>query len=136
MEAMCFERLMSGSQQHLEREAKMLEVLASMLGEDGLQWVKSDIKKKPWMQIPEPFAMVHGQGRMMTALIAWYQYTGDPAWKERIDRMVDGMDKKLVVHKGDYAYIPVYGYYEAEYLRSCYTPKGWKDTVEPTNEKF
>ena len=82
-----------------------------MLGEDGLQWVSADVTKKPWMKIPEPFVMVHGQGRMMRAMIAWYQYTGDPVWKQRIDRMVDGMDRKLVVHKDDYAYIPVYGFY-------------------------
>ena len=136
LEAIAFERLMTGSSLNLDREVKMVDMLASMLGEDGLQWVSADITKKPWMKIGEPFVMVHGQGRMMRAMIAWYQYTGDPAWAKRIDRMVDGMDRKLVVHKDDYAYVPVYGFYPEEYLRSCYTKKGWKDTVEPTNEKF
>ena len=28
------------------------------------------------------------------------------------------------------------GDYEGEYLRSCYVKEGWKNTVEPTNEKF
>ncbi|OFX15629.1 MAG: hypothetical protein A2Z18_06900 [Armatimonadetes bacterium RBG_16_58_9] len=74
---------------------------------------------------------------MMRAMVAWYQYTGDPAWKERIDRMVGGMDRHLVVHKDDYAYFPTQGWMPEEYFRSCYTKdKGWKDTVEPTNEKF
>ncbi len=135
MEAMCFERLMSGSQQELEREARMLEMMVSFFGEDGLHWIKQDVKKKPWMQIPEPFAMVHGQGRIMRAMAAWYQYTGDPLWKDRIDRMVDGY-KKMVVEKNDYAYIPVSGFYQEEYLRSCLTPDGWKDTTEPTHEKY
>jgi len=94
------------------------------------------VSKKPWMKIGEPFVYVCGQGRLMRAMIAWYQYTGDPVWKQRIDRMVDGMDRKLVVHKDDYAYVPVYGFYSQEYLRSCSTKKGWKDTVEPPNEKF
>ena len=135
IEAMCFARLMSGSDLNLEREAKMMEMSVSLLGEDGLQWVPGS-SDKPWLKIPEPFAAVHAQGRMLRAMIAWYEYTGDHAWKERIDRLVDGMDRYLVVHKEDYAYVPVYGFYEGEYLRSCYTRKGWKDTVEPTNEKF
>jgi hypothetical protein len=135
LEALAFERLMTGSTLNLDREAKMVDMLASMLGDDGLQWVTADVTKKPWMKINEPFVMVHGQGRMMRAMIAWYQYTGDPVWKKRIDRMVEGLEK-IVIHKDDYAYIPVYGFYSEEYLRSCYTKKGWRDTVEPTNEKF
>jgi hypothetical protein len=135
LEAIVFERLMTGSTLNLDREAKMVDMLASMLGDDGLQWVTADIAKKPWMEISEPFVMVHGQGRMMRAMIAWYQYTGDPIWKHRVDRMVEGLEK-IVVHRNDYAYIPVYGFYPDEYLRSCYTKKGWRDTVEPTNEKF
>ena len=134
LEAIAFQRLMTGSTQNLDREAKMVDMLASMLRPDGLQWVSADINKKPWMKIAEPFVYVHGQGRMMRAMIAWYQYTGDPVWKQRIDRMVTGMEK-IVVHKDDYAYIPVYGFYPDEYLRSCYTQRGWKDTVEPANEK-
>jgi hypothetical protein len=136
MEAMAMLRIASGSQQHLEREAKMVQMMASLLGADGLHWVPGGRADKPWIAIPEPFVMVHGQGRMMRAMIAWYQYTGDPAWKERIDRLVNGLDRIMVVHKDDYAYFPVYGFYEADYLRSCYTKRGWKDTVEPTNEKF
>lgn len=134
LEAIAFERLMTGSTQNLDREAKMVDMMVSMLGEDGLQWNSADVTKKPWMKIPEPFVYVHGQGRMMRAMIAWYQYTGDPVWKQRIDRMVTGMDK-IVVHKDDYAYIPILGFYGGEYYQSCYTQKGWKDTAEPLNEK-
>ncbi|MBI4531458.1 MAG: hypothetical protein HY709_08025, partial [Candidatus Latescibacteria bacterium] len=136
MEAMAMLRVMSGSLQHVAREAKMVEMMTSLLGDDGLHWVPGGRADKPWIAIPEPFVMVHGQGRIVRAMIAWYQYTGDPTWKGRIDRLVDGLDRMMVVHKDDYAYFPVYGHYEAEYLRSCYTKKGWKDTVEPTNEKF
>jgi hypothetical protein len=134
LEAIAFARLMTGSTQNLDYEAKMLDMMVSMLGEDGLQWNSADLAEKPWMKIPEPFIYVHGQGRMMRAMIAWYQYTGDPVWKQRIDRMVIGMDK-IVVHKDDYAYIPILGFYEGEYLQSCYTRNGWKDTAEPLNEK-
>jgi hypothetical protein len=136
MEAMAELRVASGSQEGVEREAKMVEMMASGLGEDGLYWVPGGRADKPWIAIKEPFAYVFGQASMMGAMIAWYQYTGDPAWKERIDRLVNGLDRTMVVHKDDYAYFPVYGFHEAEYMRSCYTKRGWKDTVEPTNEKF
>jgi mannose/cellobiose epimerase-like protein (N-acyl-D-glucosamine 2-epimerase family) len=39
---------------------------------------------------------------MLYAMLLWYQYTGDPAWKQRIDRLVDGMDRILIVHKDDW----------------------------------
>lgn len=135
MEAMVYLRLMSGSTQNLEREAKMVSMMVSLLGEDGLHWVPGS-EDKPWLGIPEPFVMVHGQGRMLRAMIAWHQYTADPGWRTLISRMVDGLDRKLVVRKENYAYFPVHGFYEQEYLRSGYTRRGWKDTAEPLNEKF
>ena len=48
--------------------------------------------------------------------------------------MVSGLDR-IAVHKEDYAYFPTHGFYGEEYLRSCYTQRGWKDTTEPQNEK-
>ena len=134
MEAMAFLRLMTGSREGLDREAKMLEMMVSMFGKDGLHWVPGSPDKE-WLNIPEPFVMVHGQGRMLRAMVAWSQYTGNPAWIDRINGLVNGIDR-IVVHKDGYAYFPVYGHYEGEYLRSCYTQKGWRDTVEPTYEKF
>lgn len=134
MEAMSFLRLMTGSTVDLEREEKMLEMMVSMFGEDGLHWVPGSPEKE-WLNIPEPFVMVHGQGRILRAMVAWYQYTDNPAWTDWMDGLVNGIDK-IVVHKDDYAYFPVYGRYEEEYLRSCYVKDGWGDTVEPTTEKF
>ena len=52
----------------------------------------------------------------------------------RINGLVDGIDK-IVAHKDNYAYFPIHGHYEGEYLRSCYVQGGWKDTDEPANEK-
>ena len=130
-------RIMTGSEQNLEREAKMAEMLASQIGEEGVYWVPDD-PHKPWLGPLEnrPFAHIHSQGRMMRAMVAWYQYAGDPVWKERVDRMVDGIDRQLVVHKDDYAYFPVHGWMDEEYFRSCYIKdRGWKDTAEPEDEK-
>ncbi len=137
MEALAMGRLASGSQQNLEREARMMEMMVSHLGDDGLFYVVSSGGRKPWLGPEEkrPFAHVNGQLRMMRAMIAWYHYTGDPKWKERIDRMVDGLDR-IAVHKDDYAYFPIHGLMPEDYLRSCYVKgQGWKDTSEPENEK-
>ena len=133
LEALAFLRLMSGSRENLGREAAMMEMMVSCLGEDGLFWVPGS-PATPWRRIPEPFVYLHGQGRMLRAMIAWYQYTGDEAWKGRIDRMVDGLDK-LAVHKDCYAYFPVRGPYDEDYLGSCYTRGGKKDLSEPLSEK-
>src|SRR5438046_1870597 len=83
--ASAFLRLMSGSTQGLDIEAKMMRMMVSLLGEGGLYWVNGS-SEKPWLGIPEPFVMVHGQARMVRAMIAWHQYTGNPDWKGRIDR--------------------------------------------------
>jgi hypothetical protein len=138
LEALAMQRIMTGSEVHLEREAKLLETMASHVGPEGVYWVP-DSPNKPWLgpQRDRPYANVHGQGRMMRAAIAWYQYTGDPVWKDLIDRMVDGMDRTLVVHKEDYAYFPVHGWIGYEYFRSCYLKgRGWKDIAEPETEKI
>lgn len=143
VEALAGLRLMSGSKQHLEREGRTLATMVSCLGkDDGIWWVPPtyDGEHKPWLG-PEKWrpysATVHGQGNMLRLMVAWYQYTGDSAWKERIDRMVNGLDRIMAVHKDDYAYFPTHGWMPEMYLRSCYVKsRGWKDTSEPPNEKF
>jgi hypothetical protein len=137
VEALAMLRVMTGSQIDLEREAKLLETMASHVGTEGVYWVPAS-PNKPWLgpEQDRPYANVHGQGRMLRASIAWYQYSGDSGWKDLIDRMVDGMDRILVVHKEDYAYFPVHGWIGYEYFRSCYIKgRGWKDITEPENEK-
>ncbi|MFN8007394.1 MAG: hypothetical protein U0V70_10295 [Terriglobia bacterium] len=138
VEALAMLRLMSGSREGLELEAGMLRMMASNIGEDGVFYVPQTNGRRPWLGPEEwrPYANTHGQARMMRAMIAWYQYTGNPYWKEHIDRLVDGIDRQLAVHKADYAYIPISGWLPQEYFRSCYLKgRGWKDTVEPENEK-
>ena len=136
MEALAMQRLMCGDELHLKRENKMLQELASYVHEDGLYYVPAH-EYKTWLGPAKnrPHANMHGQGRMMRAMIIWHQYTGNPIWKQLVDRMVEGLDK-IAVHKEDYAYFPVHGWIDVEYFRSSYTKQGWKDTVEPTNEKF
>jgi hypothetical protein len=138
VEALAMLRLMSGSRENLRLEARMLHMMASNIGEDGVFYVPRTDGRRPWLGPEEwrPYANTHGQARMMRAMIAWYQYTGDPFWKEHIDRLVDGIDRRLAVHKIEYAYIPISGWLPQEYFRSCYLKeRGWKSTEEPKNEK-
>jgi hypothetical protein len=138
MEAMAMLRIMSGSRERLELEAGMLRMMASNIAEDGVFYVPRTNGRKPWLG-PEdwrPYANTHGQARMMRAMIAWYQYTGNSFWKELIDRLVNGIDRQMAVHRSDYAYIPTGGWLSQEYFRSCYLrDRGWKSTEEPANEK-
>jgi len=140
MEALVMGRLATGSQQNLGLEARMMDMMLSRLGPDGLYYTPKHGGKKPWLGPDEtlPRASIHGQGRMMRAMVGWYQYTNNPAWKKGVDRMIDGWDKHLVVHKEDYAYVPTLGWIDVgggDYCRACYTPRGWKDDKEPENEK-
>src|SRR5262249_51414862 len=57
LEAIAFERLMTGSTENLEREARMVDMLVSMQGPDGLLWITPDLARKPWLKIGEPFVM-------------------------------------------------------------------------------
>ncbi len=137
MEAMAMERIMCGSTQGLEKESAMLQMLASHIGAEGVYWVPK-YEERPWLGSADtlPRANVHGQARMIRAMNIWYQYTGNPIWKELVDRMVEGLDQKILVHKDDYAYAPIYGWFEeSDYFRASYSEKGWKDTKEPVNEK-
>ena len=138
MEAMAMLRIMCGSREGLRLEAKMLRMMASNIGDDGVFYVPRTDGRKPWLGPEEwrPYANTHGQARMLRAMIAWHQYAGGSFWKDHIDRLVDGIDRRLAVHRGDYAYIPTSGWLPQEYFRSCYLKeRGWKSTEEPENEK-
>src|SRR5579872_1084494 len=65
MEAMAELRVASGSHEGLELESKMVQMMASGLGDDGLYWVPGGREDKPWIEIKEPFAVVFGQALMM-----------------------------------------------------------------------
>src|SRR5206468_10046577 len=43
LEAICFDRLMTGSRENLRREAGMIDKMTSMLGRDGLYWVQEHL---------------------------------------------------------------------------------------------
>ncbi len=137
-EAMVMLRIMSGSRERRGLEERMLSMLVSNIAEDGVYYVPSSGGDAPWRGPEEwrPYANTHGQARMLRAMMAWFQYTGNPIWKAHIDRMVDGMDRRLVVHKDDYAFFPTSGWVPQEYFRSCFLKeRGWKSSEQPVDEK-
>ena len=64
LEAMAMLRVMSGSRQGLEREARMVEMMVSLLGKDGLWWTPEDAKRMPWLGPQEmlPISIPTGRG--------------------------------------------------------------------------
>lgn len=145
-------RVMTGSALNLDAEKEMVDWLVRGLSkEDGLLYslAKPD---RPWYSmadkpIPEgncDYAYIYGQIRMMKFMMAYYQYTRDSAWKARIDKMIEGIDKKMAFHKTDattgkrYAYMPFDGGVTKGYsvLGSCMPRSGWrKEGREPLQEE-
>ncbi len=130
-------RVMSGSDQNLNIEATFMSDLVDLLGEDGLYWVpRVDREKTPWRvrgNYPiayEDMSSVFGDARMMLAMLAWYERDRDPAWKDRINAMVRGLNK-IAIHRDDYAFYPEGKVgMEFAYLKES----GWTYAEEPKSE--
>jgi hypothetical protein len=100
-------RLMSGSTQNLDIERAMMARTLALFGEDGLYY--APVIGRPWHQTwhraNEDFANVYGNGRLLLALLAWYQYDGNSLWKQRADGIVGGLRKIARLDK-ELAYFP------------------------------
>jgi hypothetical protein len=103
-------RVMSGSDFNLPVEQKMMDAMVGMIGEDGLYWVPPARSRdaEPWRPIGQSSTCAFGDGRMMLAMIAWYERSKDPVWLERIRKMGQGLSK-TAVHKDGYAFFPCMG---------------------------
>ena len=66
----------------------------------------------------------------------WFQMSDDKRMVEAVAQMARGIRDELAVNTASYSYIPVYGYYPNDYLTACYVARGWRDKVEPPDEKF
>ena len=102
-------RCMSGSDFNCETEQKMMDAMVGMIDKDGLYTVPPthDHQAEPW-RASEPDTCAFGNGRMMLAMIAWYERSKDPIWLERIRKMGQGLSKNAV-HKDGYAFFPCMG---------------------------
>lgn len=130
-------RLMCGSDRYADAEASMRTALLAMV-EDGLYWNRYD-PTRPWGRSYNPafdgtlqtmdVSNVGGTGRMLRALVTWYELDRQPAWEHSIRDMVRGLDR-IAIQRDDYAYYPDGGFGEPfNYPRS-----GWLRTDEPASE--
>jgi len=137
LESLPMMRVMSGSEQNLDVEKNAMETLLSLTADDGLYYVPAiDIKETPWRRranypiAQEDMATPSGNARLMLAMMAWHQRDSDPAWMERIRKMVDGL-AEILIYKDDYAYIPEGRVgLEFSYLKET----GWEYDEEPKSE--
>ena len=111
MEALPLLRLVSGSKQNFHVEHRWMEVIRQMQGPDGLLYLPK--KGRPWCIFEsygnEPpgdhYFSPWMEGRLLGAMTIYFLLTGDPEWKERGKRVVDGLNK-LAVHEGKKAHFP------------------------------
>jgi hypothetical protein len=132
-------RLMSGSNQYVDLEARFRESMLSRI-QDGLYWDYCSTKR-PWRNNyavshygkgrDEDFCTLPGTGRMVRALMVW-QELGDDSSKteEAIRSLIRGMRRILVI-KDDYGYYPEKG----GWGEPCSYPRsGWLNTSEAQDE--
>jgi len=138
LESLPMMRVMSGSDQNLDVERKMMEaILALTDSEDGLFYLPvEDMKMKPWDRrafypiAREPITSPLGNARQILAMAAWYQRDRDRVWLERMHKTARGLGK-CAVYKDDYAFYPLGGEgMEFSYLKYS----GYKDASEPKGE--
>ena len=103
-------RCMSGSSLNVGTEQKMMHAMVGMIDKDGLYSVPParDHEAEPWRAMGRSDTCAFGNGRMMLAMIAWYERSRDPAWLKKIKKIGQGLSK-TAVHKNGYAYFPCMG---------------------------
>ncbi|MBI2841770.1 MAG: hypothetical protein HYX78_00050 [Armatimonadetes bacterium] len=130
MESVAMTSLMTGIDLKKSPGRKVVDYLVSCLGEDGLVYSKIG-PDRPWdTSSPEDWANLYGQGRMLRSMLAMYQLDGDPAWVERMKKLV-GTLKKIAIRKTDAETGQVYAYYPTTPGYGdifSYPKSGWKTT--------
>ncbi len=136
-EALPMMRVMCGSEQNLEHQTGMMKMILSRIQPPGLYFVPPSTETyRPWT-VPkfggstEWIANTYGNARLMLGCMAWYQYTGDPAWKRVIETLNTGL-MKVAVYKDDYAYYPDANGAGGEPF--SYPKSGWAHEKEPTRD--
>jgi hypothetical protein len=107
-------RVMSGSTQNADMDARMMAALTRDVDEHGLWWLK--VANRPWRaaSFKEDQVWPVAQGRLIVALLDLYRYDADTAWPRLAERLADGL-ARIALRGGDRAW------YHTAYLRS-----GWR----------
>jgi hypothetical protein len=112
IEALPLLRLMSGSRQGQDLQEGFMEAMLKNMADDGLIYDRRD-PRRPWnvgvgygaQHWDEDYANLAGNGRGITGLLYWWQWTGDDAWLKRARRAAERM-LELAVVDGDMAFYP------------------------------
>ena len=107
-------RIMSGSTQNADYDAKMMEACTRTIEDDGLWWLP--VEGRPWRQevYKRDHVCIVSHARFMVALMDWYEIDGDSRWLDIVRRMADGL-AELASHNEDRTW---YNY--------AYTREGWQ----------
>ncbi|MBI4585220.1 MAG: glycoside hydrolase family 127 protein [Planctomycetes bacterium] len=104
-ESLVMMREMSGSNFNRDIETHMMEYMVTKAtGADGLYYSLKE--GRPWHGAGEDFANVYGNTRYLLAMIAWHHFTQEPAWKSRVDAVINRLSA-IALQKDDYVYYPV-----------------------------
>src|SRR5262249_5794262 len=92
-ESIVLMRAMTGNNDNLDGDRKLIGSLTRYTGKDGLLYVP--VKNRPWAYIDpvtqkagKPFADTFAEGRQLRAFATWYQHDHNPLWKQIADRKV------------------------------------------------
>lgn len=112
IEALPLLRQMSGSEQGMVLQQGFMDAMLKNMSEDGLIYDRQD-PRRPWnvgvgygvQNWDEDYANMAGNGRAITGLLYWLQWTGDDVWRQRAKRTAERM-MELAVTDGDMAFYP------------------------------
>ena len=112
-------RIMSGSIQNADMDARMMEALTRDIDDNGLWWLK--VENRPWRaaSFKEDQVWPVAQSRLIVALLDWHRYDHDPVWPRLAERLAAGL-AGIALSSGERAW------YHTAYLRS-----GWRAHPNP-----
>ncbi len=126
VEALIKMRIMSGSEQNIEMDAKTLAGMASCLEDDGIWYAKvADVDGDKTVDAPD-HAPLLAQARVMRALMIQHEVDGEAKWLDMVRSMVGGL-QRVACYREDYAYYPVHGLGGT----LCMPRSGWPNSDEP-----
>ena len=119
----------------LATEKAAMASLLSFIAEDGLLYTPADTPDRRegdrgYLETAEDFTDPSCSGRMMLAMLYWYQRDHNPAWLPLVRGMAAGL-ARIGIDRDDYTYYPEGGVIaEFSYLKES----GYRDASEPQEE--
>ncbi len=93
LEALPGLRVMTGSDENIDIDGKLMGSIVHITGKDGLCYYP--VENRPWAifndhlrEVNKPYSDIFGEGRQLLAYAAWYQHDGNPLWRELAERKI------------------------------------------------